>query len=185
MIGRTPEYLGKKIQAREVKLAGFGALVMPIIVLVLTGIAVSTASRESRPAQRRAARLQRDPLRPDLAREQQRLRIRGPHRQYRLLQHLGRDRHVGRPVRHHDPCPCPRRALAAKNVVPVSLGTFRTDNAMFIGLTIGVISLSAALRSSPPSSLGPIVEELSHGKFWPMGSIRPVFQHLLSLGRYV
>ena len=41
MIGRTPEYLGKKIQAREVKLAGLGALVMPIIVLVFTGIAVS------------------------------------------------------------------------------------------------------------------------------------------------
>jgi len=41
MIGRTPEYLGKKIQAREVKLAGLGALVMPIIVLVLTAIAVS------------------------------------------------------------------------------------------------------------------------------------------------
>ncbi len=33
MIGRTPEYLGKKIQAREVKLAGLGALVMPIMVL--------------------------------------------------------------------------------------------------------------------------------------------------------
>ena len=41
MIGRTPEYLGKKIQAKEVKLAGLGALVMPIIVLVLTAIAVS------------------------------------------------------------------------------------------------------------------------------------------------
>ncbi len=41
MIGRTPEYLGKKIQAREVKLAGLGVLVMPITVLILTGIAVS------------------------------------------------------------------------------------------------------------------------------------------------
>ena len=41
MIGRTPEYLGKKIQAREVKLAGLGSLVMPIIVLILTAIAVS------------------------------------------------------------------------------------------------------------------------------------------------
>src|SRR5579862_1808086 len=41
MIGRTPEYLGKKIQAKEVKLAGLGALVMPIIVLVFTAIAVS------------------------------------------------------------------------------------------------------------------------------------------------
>ena len=53
MIGRTPEYLGKKIQAREVKLAGLGALVMPIIVLVVTAIAVSIhAGRAGR--QRRA-----------------------------------------------------------------------------------------------------------------------------------
>src|SRR3984957_16045803 len=36
MIGRTPEYLGKKIQAKEVKLAGLGSLVMPMIVLILT-----------------------------------------------------------------------------------------------------------------------------------------------------
>src|SRR3984893_3335310 len=41
MIGRKPEYLGQKIQAKEVKLAGLGALVMPIIVLVFTAIAVS------------------------------------------------------------------------------------------------------------------------------------------------
>ncbi len=41
MIGRTPEYLGKKIQAKEIKLAGLGALVMPLIVLIFTAIAVS------------------------------------------------------------------------------------------------------------------------------------------------
>src|SRR5665213_2034793 len=43
MIGRTPEYLGKKIQAREVKLAGLGALVMPVVVWVVTAVAVSLA----------------------------------------------------------------------------------------------------------------------------------------------
>ncbi|MHB1886021.1 MAG: potassium-transporting ATPase subunit KdpA, partial [Acidimicrobiales bacterium] len=41
MVGRTPEYLGKKIQAREVKLSALLVLVMPMLVLVLTGIAVS------------------------------------------------------------------------------------------------------------------------------------------------
>ena len=41
MVGRTPEYLGKKIQAREVKLATFAVLVMPITVLILTAVAVS------------------------------------------------------------------------------------------------------------------------------------------------
>ena len=70
-------------------------------------------------------------------------------------------------------------------MVPVSLGTFRTDNPMFIGLTIGVIIIIGGLTFFPAVALGPIVEELSHGKFWPMGLIGPVFQHLVSLGRYV
>ena len=49
MIGRTPEYLGKKIQAREVKLAGLGALVMPITVLIVTALAVSLAAGKRAP----------------------------------------------------------------------------------------------------------------------------------------
>ena len=66
------------------------------------------------------------------------------------------------------------RPLAAKNVAAASLGTFRTDNAMFIGLTIGVIVIIGGLTFFPAVSLGPIVEQLSHGKFWPTGSIAPV-----------
>ena len=42
MVGRTPEYLGKKIEAREIKLAALGALFVPSMVLVLTGISVVT-----------------------------------------------------------------------------------------------------------------------------------------------
>ena len=42
MVGRTPEYLGKKIEAREVKLVLVGVLVMPIVVLGFTAIAVAT-----------------------------------------------------------------------------------------------------------------------------------------------
>jgi K+-transporting ATPase ATPase A chain len=53
--------------------------------------------------------------------------------------------------------------LAAKNVVPESLGTFRTDNGMFVGLTIGVIVIIGGLTFFPAISLGPIVEQLSHG----------------------
>src|SRR5579872_3920464 len=56
-------------------------------------------------------------------------------------------------------------SLAAKNVVPASLGTFRTDNGMFIGLTIGVILIIGGLTFFPALSLGPIVEQLSHGFF--------------------
>jgi K+-transporting ATPase ATPase A chain len=56
--------------------------------------------------------------------------------------------------------------LAAKNVVPESLGTFRTDNGMFVGLTIGVIVIIGGLTFFPAISLGPIVEQLSHGQFF-------------------
>ena len=42
MVGRTPEYLGKKIEAREVKLVMIGVLVMPIIVLAFTALAIAT-----------------------------------------------------------------------------------------------------------------------------------------------
>ena len=43
MVGRTPEYLGKKIEAREIKLVMIGTLVVPLLVLVLTAVAISTA----------------------------------------------------------------------------------------------------------------------------------------------
>jgi K+-transporting ATPase ATPase A chain len=56
--------------------------------------------------------------------------------------------------------------LAAKNVVPASLGTFRTDNTMFVGLVIGVIIIIGGLTFFPAVSLGPLVEQLSHGKFF-------------------
>ncbi len=185
MIGRTPEYLGKKIQAREVKLAGFGALVMPVIVLVITGIAVSTTAGRAGPLNQ------------------------GPHGFSEILYALtSQGNNNGSAMAGLSgntpfyniwgaiamligrfgiiiPALALGGALAAKNVVPASLGTFRTDNAMFIGLTIGVIVIIGGLTFFPAVSLGPIVEQLSHGKFWPMGSIAPLFQHVLSLGRFL
>jgi K+-transporting ATPase ATPase A chain len=166
MIGRTPEYLGKKIQAREVKLAGFGILVMPIVVLVLTGIAVSIHAGRAGPLNA------------------------GPHGFTEILYALtsqgnnngsafggltgntafynvigGIDMILGR-FGVMIPALALGGALAAKNIVPASLGTFRTDNTMFVGLTIGVIIIVGGLTFFPAVSLGPIVEQLSHGKFF-------------------
>ena len=56
--------------------------------------------------------------------------------------------------------------LAAKNVVPAGAGTFRTDTPLFVGLLIGVIIIVGGLTFFPAVSLGPIVEQLSHGKFF-------------------
>jgi K+-transporting ATPase ATPase A chain len=60
----------------------------------------------------------------------------------------------------------PVLALAAKDVVAASAGTFRTDKPMFMGLLIGVIMIVGALTFFPAVSLGPIVEQLSHGQFF-------------------
>ena len=166
MIGRTPEYLGKKIQAREVKLAGLAALVMPIVVLVLTALAVSLAAGRAGPLNQ------------------------GPHGFTEILYGLTSqgnnngsafggltgntpfynivgaiDMLLGR-FGIMIPVLALGGALAAKNVVPESLGTFRTDNGMFVGLTIGVILIIGGLTFFPAVSLGPIVEQLSHGRFF-------------------
>ena len=166
MIGRTPEYLGKKIQAREVKLAVLGALVMPIAVLIFTAIAVSVGAGR---------------LGPENA---------GPHGFTEILYALTSqgnnngsafggltgntpfynvigaiDMLIGR-FGIMIPALALGGTLAAKNVVPESLGTFKTDNTMFVGLTIGVIVIIGGLTFFPAIGLGPIVEQLSHGRFF-------------------
>ncbi len=166
MIGRTPEYLGKKIQAREVKLAGLAALVMPIVVLIITGIAVAIPAGQAGPLNG------------------------GPHGFSEILYAFtsqgnnngsafagltgntafynimgGLAMLLGR-FAIMIPALALAGTLAAKQLVPASLGTFGTDNTMFVGLTIGVILIIGGLTFFPAVSLGPIVEQLSHGKFF-------------------
>jgi K+-transporting ATPase ATPase A chain len=166
MIGRTPEYLGKKIQAKEVKLAGLGALVMPMIVLILTALAVSLVVGRAGPLNS------------------------GPHGFTEILYGLTSqgnnngsafggltgntpfynvigaiDMLIGR-FGIMIPALALGGSLAAKDVVPESLGTFRTDNGMFVGLTIGVILIIGGLTFFPAISLGPVVEQLSHLRFF-------------------
>ena len=167
MIGRTPEYLGKKIQAREVKLAGLGALVMPITVLVFTAIAVSLAAGRAGPLNAGPHGFTEILYALTSQGNNNGSAFGGPHGQHALLQHHRRHRHADRSLRHHDPGASPWVASwRQKNVVPESLGTFRTDNGMFVGLTIGVIIIIGGLTFFPAISLGPIVEQLSHARFF-------------------
>jgi K+-transporting ATPase ATPase A chain len=166
MVGRTPEYLGKKIQAREVKLASFGVLVMPMTVLILTAIAVSVHAGRIAPLNA------------------------GPHGFSEILYDftsvtnnngsafagisvntafynvintfgllLGRFAIIV-------PVLALAGSLAVKRPVAASAGTFRTDTPMFMGLLTGVILIVGALTFFPAVSLGPIVEQFSHGKFF-------------------
>ena len=166
MIGRTPEYLGKKIQAREIKLAGLGSLVMPLVVLMITSIAVSLVQGRAGPLNK------------------------GPHGFSEILYAITSqgnnngsamggitgntpfynvigaiDMLIGR-FGIIIPALALGGSLAAKDVVPESLGTFRTDNGMFAGLTIGVILIIGGLTFFPAIALGPIVEQLAHMRFF-------------------
>lgn len=166
MIGRTPEYLGKKIQAREVKLAALGVLVMPVVVVVFTGIAAGIHAGRAGPLNS------------------------GPHGFSEILYAFTSASNnngsafgglnantafyntvtsiamlIGR-FAIIVPVLALAGTLARKEVVAESLGTFRTDKPIFIGLLIGVILIVGALTFFPAVSLGPIIEELSHGKFF-------------------
>ncbi len=116
--------------------------------------------------ERRAARVHRDPLCPHLTGQQQRVGVRRIDRRHHVLQRARWDRHVDRPLRDHDPGPRPGRRARRQEPVPAGAGTFRTDNPMFIGLLIGVILIVGGLTFFPAVSLGPIVEQFSHGKFF-------------------
>ncbi|MDA8312669.1 MAG: potassium-transporting ATPase subunit KdpA [Actinomycetota bacterium] len=166
MIGRTPEYLGKKIQAREVKLAGLGILVMPVTVLVLTGIAVSVHAGRAGPLNGGphgfseilyAFTSQANNNGSAFA------GLTGNHAFYNvtggIAMLMGRFAVIV-------PTLALAGTLAAKNLVPSSAGTFRTDNTMFVGLLIGVILIVGGLTFFPAVALGPIVEQLSHNKFF-------------------
>ena len=87
MVGRTPEYLGKKIEAREMKLAMLYILIFPAIILGFSRLVGGRAVRRLVAQQRRAARALGDPLRLLERRRQQRLRLRRPERQHAVVGH--------------------------------------------------------------------------------------------------
>jgi K+-transporting ATPase ATPase A chain len=166
MVGRTPEYLGKKIQAREVKLAAFGVLVMPMTVLVLTAIAVSVHAGRAGPLNAGPHGFSEILYTFTSVTNNNGSAFAGLSSNtafYNITETVGLL--LGR-FAIMIPVLALAGGLAAKKVVPASLGTFRTDKPMFIGLLIGVILVVGALVFFPAVSLGPIVEQLSHGRFF-------------------
>ena len=84
MVGRTPEYLGKKIQAAEVKLVAIYILVMPAIVMFfVAGLDVRRVREQRVDPQPGSPRVHRAPLRVHLGGQQQRIGVRGHHRRTR------------------------------------------------------------------------------------------------------
>ncbi|MGO9197842.1 MAG: potassium-transporting ATPase subunit KdpA [Acidimicrobiales bacterium] len=179
MVGRTPEYLGKKIQAREVKLAALLVLVMPMLVLIMTGIAVSIHAG-------RAGPLNGGPhgfteilyafTSPVNNNGSAFGGLTGNTTFYNVMQSVGF--WFGR-FAEMIPALALGGVLAQKGVSPEGAGTFRTDTPVFVGLFVGVILIVGALTFFPAVALGPIVEQLIHHKFYPsaLGTLVPAAHH--------
>jgi len=161
MVGRTPEYLGKKIESYDVKMAMLVVLVFPLTILVLTAIsAVSPSFGTSQ------------------------LNNPGPHGLTEMLYAftsgtgnngsafagisantlwynttIGTAMLVGR-FMMIIPMLAIAGSLARKKIVPPSLGTFPVTTPLFSTLLVSVIVIVGALTFFPVLSLGPIVEEL-------------------------
>jgi K+-transporting ATPase ATPase A chain len=163
MVGRTPEYLGKKMEAREVKLAVLCILIFPLSILGFGAVAVT--------------------LPAGLAG----MGAAGPHGLTEVLyaytsatanngsafaglsgntpfynSTLGAAMLIGRFL-IIVPTLAIAGSLAAKTIVPPSSGTFPTHGGLFVGLLIAVIVVVAGLTFFPVLALGPIVEHLALG----------------------
>ncbi len=182
MVGRTPEWLGKKLEAREIKLAGLGILITPLAALFCTALAVATkAGRTSISEVATSAKL-------------------GIHTPQAFSEsfyaYLSQANNNGSAFAGYTGFIQPNAgnlgshgitfadvlggfdmilaryapilfalavagALAGKRVTPAGLGTMRTDNGTFVVLLIGVIILVGALTFFPALLLGPIVQGLT------------------------
>ena len=103
MVGRTPEYLGKKIGAFEIKMASIAILIPPFLVLCGTALGGDGRCRQGRRRQSGRARLLRDPVRVLVGQQQQRQRVRRAVRQHAVLQHGARHLHAVRALLARDP----------------------------------------------------------------------------------
>ena len=161
MVGRTPEYVGKKIEAKEVKMAMLAILVLPLMYLGWTAVAMLVPS---------AVSAMGNP---------------GPHGFTEVLYaYVSQDGNNGSAFAGLSantmfynltgaiamlvgrfwmiiPTMAIAGSLAAKKTVPASVGTFPTTGGLFVGLLVGVVVIVGGLTFFPALALGPIVEQLS------------------------
>ncbi|RWL50344.1 MAG: potassium-transporting ATPase subunit KdpA [Mesorhizobium sp.] len=166
MVGRTPEYLGKKIEAREVKMAMLAILCLPLAMLIFTAIAVVLPSAVASIANGgphgftevlyayTSAAANNGSAFGGLT---------GNTPWYNLTMAIGML--MGRFL-VIIPALAIAGSLAAKKTVPASAGTFPTDGTLFVGLLVGVIIIVGGLTFFPSLAVGPIVEHLAmiHGQ---------------------
>jgi len=160
MIGRTPEYLGKKIEAFEMKMSSIAILVMPFIVLLGTAIAVSMADGKAGVANPGAHGFSEILYAFTSAGNNNGSAFAGLSANtpfyntiLGLVMWLGRFWPIAAVL-------AIAGSLAAKKRVPVTAGTMLTYGPTFIILLIGTVLLVGALTFVPALALGPVIEHL-------------------------
>ncbi len=165
MVGRTPEFLGKKIESREIKLAALSLLVTPLLVLWLTALSVVIPAGKSSmdnpgPHGFMEVLYAFSSGNANNGSAMAGLNVATPY--YTIL--IGVEMILGRflPLL---PLLALAGSLARKKTHPETAGTFRTDTPLFVVLLLGFMILFAALTFFPPLILGPLLEHLSilHG----------------------
>jgi K+-transporting ATPase ATPase A chain len=159
MVGRTPEYLGKKIEQREVILAILAALVLPFFALVPTAVSVLLPVATGQLGNNGAHGFSEMLYMFTSTTENNGSAFGGVSGNSYLNIVTGIAMLCGRFL-FIIPAVALAGSLAGKRSVPATLGTFQTNSPIFIVLLLGVIVIVGALTFFPADALGPIVEHL-------------------------
>jgi potassium-transporting ATPase potassium-binding subunit len=177
MVGRTPEFLGKKIEAREIKLVSLGVLVTPLAVLLASGVALGTkygkpsifasgpqGFSESLYAYLSQANNNGSAFAGDTGYYQPTPGNIGAHG-ITFADLLGGVTMLGARFLPILLVLGVAGSLATKRVAPAGLGTLRTDTPTFVGLLGGTVVLIGALTFFPALLLGPVVQGMTDRLF--------------------
>jgi K+-transporting ATPase ATPase A chain len=177
MVGRTPEFLGKKVEAREIKLVSLGVLVTPLAVLLSTGVAMATkygapsifasgpqGFSESLYAYLSQANNNGSAFAGYTGYYQPNPGNLGAHG-ITFADLLGGVTMLGARFLPILLVLAVAGALAGKRVAPQGLGTLRTDTPTFVALLGGVVVLIGALTFFPALLLGPVVQGMTDRLF--------------------
>jgi K+-transporting ATPase ATPase A chain len=163
MVGRTPEYLGKKIEAREMKLAMLYVLVFPLAILSLAGWAAVAPYGVSSLSNAGPHGLSEILYAFASGAGNNGSAFAGLNANTRFWNYaLAADMLVGRFLMMI-PAVAIAGSMVDKKVTPAGLGTFPTNGSLFVGLLVAVILIVGALTFFPALSLGPIVEHFAAG----------------------
>jgi potassium-transporting ATPase potassium-binding subunit len=161
MVGRTPEYVGKKIEAKEVKMAMLAILILPLMFLGWTAVAVvypPAVASMANPGPHGFTEVLYAYTSQTGNNGSAFAGLTGNTFFYNLTGAVAM--FVGR-FWMIVPAMAIAGSLAAKKRIPASVGTFPTTGGLFVGLVVGVILIVGGLTFFPALALGPIVEHLA------------------------